>query len=169
MTARKTLPIGIIIMTLVFALAALGVGYAWWTEQLTASGSIQTGSIDVKIENVELGEDDPLKVGECNFKLSDGGKGIRIQIKNAYPGYRCRPKFSLNNYGSVPAKVTGVTITNSSGGVGLIPGGALADRSMLNPSVPKAADFNIQITQEAGQRGSYEFSVSIDVTQGNAP
>jgi len=42
MSARKTLPIGIILMILMMALAALGVGYAWWTEQLTATGTIQT-------------------------------------------------------------------------------------------------------------------------------
>jgi len=83
MSARKSLPIGIILMILMMALAALGVGYAWWTEQLTTTGTIQTGSIDVKLENATNTEFDPLDLASCNPKISGDGKSISVVINNA--------------------------------------------------------------------------------------
>jgi predicted ribosomally synthesized peptide with SipW-like signal peptide len=169
MSARKTLPIGIIVMTLMIALAGLGVGYASWTEQLTAGGSIQTGSIDVKMEDVEIGEDDPLEVGRCEYELTGDEKGINLIIQNAYPGYRCKPKFYLTNHGTVPAKVMSVNITNSSGEFDLQSGGVLSDSSLLNPGIPMPATLDFQVSENATEDGYYQFSVSIDIAQGNAP
>jgi len=169
MSARKTLPIGVIIMTLMMALAALGVGYAWWTEQLTANGSIQTGSIDVKMENVTVIEDDALQVGECSFSLTGDGKEMNVSLTNAYPGYSCKPIFKLNNHGTVPAKVTSVKLLGASEAVNVQTSGALADKTMLNPGVATPAEFNILVSKNAKQGSKYQFSILINVAQGNAP
>lgn len=156
-------------MTLMMALAALGVGYAWWTEQLTASGSIQTGSIDVKMENVAIVEEDPLQVGECSFNLAGDGKEMNISISNAYPGYNCKPVFKLNNHGTVPAKVTSVKLLGATEAIGVQASGALADKTMLNPGISTPADFNIIVSKSAQQGSKYQFSILINVAQGNAP
>jgi len=44
--------LGLICLTLVLALGALGIGYAAWTDTITISGTVNTGSVDLKI--VEL-------------------------------------------------------------------------------------------------------------------
>lgn len=176
MSARKTLPIGIIIMILMMALAALGVGYAWWTEQLTATGTIQTGSIDVQIEGIGYSTVDPLNTATCSFKPSGDGKTMTISIGNAYPGYICTINFNLINYGSVPAKITGVTLPSSQSEFSVTPSGVLVTKDGLNPSSDelssfsqKPAQFIVEINPSAGQKSSYTFEVGIDIAQGNAP
>jgi len=169
MSARKTLPIGIIVMILMMALAALGVGYAWWTEQLTATGTIQTGSIDVQMEGVSYSTVDPLDIATCSSKLSGDGKSMTITIDNAYPDYVCTIDFSLTNHGSVPAKITDVSLPSSHPAYNVIPFGELVARDWLNPSSPKPASFKVEINPGADQKSSYTFEVGIDIAQGNAP
>jgi len=169
MSARKTLPIGIIVMILMMALAALGVGYAWWTEQLTATGTIQTGSIDVQMESISYSTVDPLDIATCSSKLSGDGKSMTITIGNAYPGYVCMIDFKLTNHGSVPAKITDVTLPSSHSAYNVVPSGELVNRDGLDPSSPKPARFKVEINPGADQNSSYTFEVGIDIAQGNAP
>jgi len=44
--------IGILILTLVFALGAVGVGYAMWSDTISISGTVKTGSLDLDITGV---------------------------------------------------------------------------------------------------------------------
>lgn len=151
------------------ALAALGVGYAWWTEQLTTTGTIQTGSIDVQIEGVAYSTIDPLNTATCNSSPSGDGKTMTITIGNAYPGYICIINFNLTNHGSVPAKIADVTLPSSQSGFSVTPSGVLVTEDGLDPSSPKPAQFKVEIKPGASQRSSYTFEVGIDITQGNAP
>ena len=169
MSARKTLPIGIIVMILMMALAALGVGYAWWTEQLTATGTIQTGSIDVQMEGISYSTNDPLDIATCSSKLSGDGKSMTITMGNVYPGYVCMIDFDLTNHGTVPAKITDVTLPSSHLAYNVIPSGELVVRDELNPSSPKPGRFKVEIKPGADQKSSYTFEVGIDIAQGNAP
>jgi len=169
MSARKSLPIGIILMILMMALAALGVGYAWWTEQLTTTGTIQTGSIDVKLENATVSEFDPLDVASCNPKISGDGKSISVVINNAYPDYTCIINFNLINVGTVPAKITNVNLPVVNEEYGVVPSGALVSKPMLDPGKPEVANFFVRVQPEAARSVNYEFDFSIDIAQGNAP
>ena len=168
MTARKTLPIGIIVMILMMALAALGVGYAWWTEQLTATGTIQTGSIDVQIEGLASAEQDPLNVTECSPKISSDGKAMTVTVENAYPGYVCTLNFALINHGSVPAKVSGVTLPASEPAFDLTTDGVLQTGAELAPSIAMPGRIRVSILSGASQRANYTFNIGITIVQGNA-
>jgi predicted ribosomally synthesized peptide with SipW-like signal peptide len=42
--------IGLICLTLVIALGALGIGYAAWTDTVTMSGTVNTGTVDIVVE-----------------------------------------------------------------------------------------------------------------------
>jgi hypothetical protein len=44
--------IGLIMMALVLALGTLGVGYAMWSDTVTIDGTVNTGSVDIVIEDV---------------------------------------------------------------------------------------------------------------------
>ena len=169
MSARRSLPIGIIVMILMMALAALGVGYAWWTEQLTATGTIQTGSIDVQIKSISTQEDDPLDVASCTPTLSIDNKILTVTIDNAYPEYACTVRFNFVNLGSVPAKITSMSLPIEEGEFGIIPSGALISKPRLDPASPQGADFYIRIQPGAQQKASYQFNFGIGVTQSNAP
>jgi predicted ribosomally synthesized peptide with SipW-like signal peptide len=169
MSARKSLPIGIIVMILMMALAALGVGYAWWTEQLTTTGTIQTGSINVKLENATTSEFDPLDVASCSTNISGDGKSISVVITDAYPACTCSIKFNLINVGTIPAKITNVNLPVDNDGYGVEPSGALVSKPVLAPGKPEGATFFVRVKPGAAQSANYQFDFSIDVTQGNAP
>jgi predicted ribosomally synthesized peptide with SipW-like signal peptide len=169
MSARKSLPIGIIVMILMMALAALGVGYAWWTEQLTTTGTIQTGSINVKLENATTSEFDPLDVASCSTNISGDGKSISVVITDAYPAYTCSIKFNLINVGTIPAKITNVNLPVDNDGYGVEPSGALVSKPVLAPGKPEGATFFVRVKPGAAQSANYQFDFSIEVTQGNAP
>lgn len=169
MPARKSLPIGIILMILMMALAALGVGYAWWTEQLTVTGTIQTGSINVKLENITISEFDPLDVASCDPNISGDGKSISVVINNAYPEYTCIINFNLINVGNVPAKITNVNLPGDNEEYGVVPSGALVSKPMLVPGKPVEANFFVRVRPGAAQNANYQFDFSIDIAQGNAP
>jgi predicted ribosomally synthesized peptide with SipW-like signal peptide len=166
MSARKSLPIGIIIMIFMMALSALGIGYAWWTEQLTATGSIQTGNIDIKMENLRVTEGDSLQVGDCLYELSGDQKVITVTINNAYPKYTCSIDFTLNNYGTVPAKITNINLPILKGEFIIVP---KLKETMLLTSQPVTGNFFIEIRQKAAEDTKYQFDLSFDVVQANAP
>jgi hypothetical protein len=42
--------IGLICLTLVFALGAMGVGYAMWTDTIEIEGQVNTGTVDIVVE-----------------------------------------------------------------------------------------------------------------------
>lgn len=169
MSARKSFPIGIIVMMMMMALAVLGVGYAWWTEQLTATGAIQTGSIDVRMENTTVEEGDPLSVATCSGTVSADGKTLTVTIDNAYPGYTCGLNFGLTNYGTVPAKITGLKRPNSTTEYNINAAGELSLREGLNPAISKSASIAIEILEGAAQSTNYRFDFSMEIAQGNAP
>jgi predicted ribosomally synthesized peptide with SipW-like signal peptide len=43
--------LGIILLVIVVAMGALGVGYAAWTDEVTISGTVNTGSLDINVVN----------------------------------------------------------------------------------------------------------------------
>jgi len=43
--------IGLLALALVLALGALGVGYAAWTDTITIKGTVNTGNVDIVVEN----------------------------------------------------------------------------------------------------------------------
>jgi predicted ribosomally synthesized peptide with SipW-like signal peptide len=169
MASRSTLPFGIIVMILMMALAVLGVGYAWWSEQLVSTTTIQTGSIQVILDEITIVEDDDLDVGSCSSKISSDGKIITVLVGNSYPSYSCRITFKLTNTGSVPARLAGISMPGNNDEYRIEATGALVDRPVLNPSAPREAAFFIQIRPGASQDSSYRFDIRLDVQQGNAP
>ncbi len=50
---KKALPVGTMFLVLVIALAFLGVGYAFWSETLTISGTVETGEVDVEFSTYD--------------------------------------------------------------------------------------------------------------------
>jgi len=70
--------IALISLALVLALGALGVGYAAWTDTIFIGGTVQTGSLDLVVEDVS---------GTDLYKLEDGS----LYRVHWYDGYRPDP------------------------------------------------------------------------------
>lgn len=132
---RKT--VYMLVGLLVVMLAALGVGYALWFEDLKVHGDVTTGELDVQFslydpiewfsdEDNVLIEDVPaskfagmgcssafvdysglLDSPEGTDPSDDGYEVIRFTASGMYPSYHCRLQFDITNTGSVPVHFYG--------------------------------------------------------------
>jgi hypothetical protein len=123
---KKALPVGTMFLILVIALAAVGVGYAFWSETLTIQGTVQTGEVDVEfstylpVECVDtqtgLCEEEPaLKDGAANCTVEwgknntdegdDGSDLLTVTVTGMYPSYHCKVSFDVTSTGNVPVHV----------------------------------------------------------------
>lgn len=83
------------------ALLSLGLAYANWNDNLTISGNVQTGTLDVAFQSNSWGEN-------CTVTVMDNGNTLDVQMANAYPGLTCTVHAVVKNVGSVPAKYAGI-------------------------------------------------------------
>jgi len=111
-----------IFAVLMIALTVAGFAYAHWTETITISGNITTGTFDLRptcsIEILSPTDKDVATVG-CQID----GDTVSYTIENAFPCLTVKAKFDLHNDGVVPAGLylwtvsyddTTVTIFNAS-------------------------------------------------------
>jgi len=70
---RKSLPVGVLVMLLVLALATLGLGYGLWSKTLYINGTVGTGKVDAIFitaftdddNKVDDADKDPGDIGTC--------------------------------------------------------------------------------------------------------
>jgi predicted ribosomally synthesized peptide with SipW-like signal peptide len=125
---KKALPVGTMFLILVIALAAVGVGYALWSETLTITGSVQTGEVDVEFSNQGVEEcidingvltcpepDEKANAANCTVEwlgsegyateLDNGANLLQVTVSGMYPSYHCRVGFDVTSTGNVPVHV----------------------------------------------------------------
>jgi predicted ribosomally synthesized peptide with SipW-like signal peptide len=109
--------VGLLILVLVFALGALGAGYAYWNQNLVISGTVDTGELSVGVAPGTA----PVSTGGASMTIAGNGivikdgyyPAIDVGIVDAYPGYSANATVYFKNLGTVPVKVTDVDFTNS--------------------------------------------------------
>lgn len=98
------------------ALTAIGLTYAQWSETLSLTATISTGSLDVDIVSYNTAKSsDYLKV-QVTTNSNDGDSGadsMTISLQNAYPGAEANITFTLKNVGTIPAKANVVLDKNA--------------------------------------------------------
>lgn len=110
--------IGFIILAVVLALGALGAGYAYWSQTLTVSGSVTTGTLEVGMQPGTIPAPQP-DAGGATYYMNHAGllvesgwwDTIEAGILHAYPGYSVTSELLVKNLGTVPAKVLKVNFT----------------------------------------------------------
>ncbi|BES82297.1 hypothetical protein [Pyrodictium abyssi] len=113
--ARKTRmkPLVLLVALLpLLALTAIGLTYAQWSETLSLSATISTGSLDVDIKANEA-TDVTTSSQYIDVSLSltstdsdQGNEQLSITIEKAYPGAEVNVTFTLENVGTIPALAT---------------------------------------------------------------
>jgi predicted ribosomally synthesized peptide with SipW-like signal peptide len=139
--------IGILALTLVLALGALGIGYAKWSDTVTINGNVQTG--DVQFCAAEEGTFALFTSDECGSGHKDAGAlgttcnplhlgsgqpvppkdvactdanwidchTLSITVTNGYPFYTAGVDFTVCNNGTIPIKIWQLKVTDPSGQV----------------------------------------------------
>lgn len=117
----KRLPVFTLALGWLLMLALAGIAYGLWKERLQLNGTVYTGEVDVGFVGLEVIEDvahdgeiaqessDEAATCEATFydqnPDSDGLEGLTVTVEDAYPGYRCRVIFRVQNLGTVPVAV----------------------------------------------------------------
>jgi hypothetical protein len=78
MKERKTIPVGVLFMILILALASLGVGYGLWRADLSVTGFVHTGDVDAVFSRTFTDDDnvvnmsayDSLDTGDCPVSVA---------------------------------------------------------------------------------------------------
>jgi hypothetical protein len=130
--------IGFLALALVLALGALGVGYALWQDTVTITGEVNTGNLILGVKDIGTNDpaDPPTADPQCgnghneeqkdvayfvsvNGTLKEGCPGYYADItetfNHVYPYYGPMVTVEIKNCGSVPLRITGMTLTNFSG------------------------------------------------------
>lgn len=145
------------------ALAVLGLGYAWWTETLTINGTLTTGKLEVKfVDGVTKSCSSYI---ECTATVSD--TSISVTVVNAYPCGWCNITFTINNTGTIPAKVKAINISPSPALSVSIDG--LSVGTIILPNQTVSPVLKIHATEAADETTTYTFTVTIEFGQFNAP
>lgn len=172
-------------LALVLSLALVGLGLAWWTDTLTIAGSVETGEVDVLftgaftdddgvVNDPLIDPDDPLdpptydkNVAMKEAVISEDGKTLTCVITNGYPSYAPTTYFTITNTGTVPVKITGVTVTPPAGGEVQVTVPDLVDE-VIDPDDSLDGVCIQHVTEAAAENSTYTYTVTINAVQWNA-
>jgi len=92
------------------ALMVAGFAYAHWTETITISGTVTTGTFNLEPSaDIEILSPTDKNVATVSSDITDDT--VSYTIENAFPCLTVRAKFDLHNDGSVPAGLYKWTVT----------------------------------------------------------
>ncbi|MEW6770250.1 MAG: hypothetical protein AB1330_02535 [Bacillota bacterium] len=172
-------------LALVLSLALVGLGLAWWTDQLTIAGTVGTGEVDVvftgaftdddgTVNDPSIDPSDPLdpptydkNVAMKEAAISEDGKTLTCTITNGYPSYAPTTYFTITNTGTVPVRITAVTVTPPAGGEVEVTVPDLVGE-VIDPEASLNGVCYQHVTEAAAENSSYTYTVTIDAIQWNA-
>lgn len=100
-------------LALMLVLGLVGGAYAAWTDAVTIEGTVETGDIDLEFQSASVKEQYADNAGVATFSVTIPGgdpKSLKIDIGNAYPDYWAEAQFNIKNEGTVPVKVSKITV-----------------------------------------------------------
>lgn len=112
---KKSLPIGVLVMVFVVLLAAAGLSYGYWTDSLEATGTLDTGHMDVHWADAYGGPGvtNTPGAGDCSIWIS--GETLRVDLDTIQPGFYCVLHVKIVNDGTVPVDLDNFDWGYSSG------------------------------------------------------
>ncbi|WP_027717940.1 hypothetical protein [Desulfovirgula thermocuniculi] len=159
-------------LLLVLAFALMGAAFAAWTETLNINGSVATGNLDVAFSsatsNDPQGTNDPdqnYDVGVTTATISDDQNTLTITAANTYPGYTATVTYKVKNTGSIPVKLTGVTVNNSHSQI------TVSATQPNNAIIPVGGEWEGTITHtvndNAAENATYTYTATVNAVQFN--
>lgn len=124
--------IGLLCLALVLALGTLGVGYAMWSDEVTIEGTVDTGTLrlgifraiverleqDKDVATVDLSfEGEILEKEFAGFGTQMAYEKLVVALNNTFPCLTVDIAFYLASVGTIPLHITGINITDPSGGL----------------------------------------------------
>lgn len=177
---------------LMIALSAFGFAYAHWKDTVQIEGTVKMGEFIVGIldssvvvtettNGVPEGEFKVPKpwVANTTVTLKDSEtsthhvptqkvwKTMIVNITNAYPQYDVHINFSLKNAGTIPANITGVTVTKIPTTAATFTFTPVLLHRQIDPCTEVKATLKIVFLQTAEECHTYTFKITIEAIQWN--
>lgn len=170
--------LALICLALVISLGGLGVGYAMWSDTVTISGPVTTGTADVCVKDVSSNEAIPGNADpQCLIGDNSEGKDVayvsyeiidcdevRFTVHNAYPYYSVISHFTVCNQGTIPVRWQQPMLTDYDPTVMTL---SAWDGSQLEPGDCNDFTFQVCFLQPAQQNATYSFTIQVKYVQWN--
>lgn len=104
-----------IALVLAVSLMIMGSGYAYWTDALVISNTVDTGKFDVnfvKLQQHPRAESGKYMDAKVTIDPQDSKK-ITFKVTDMYPGGYARYDIAVKNNGTLPAKLNGADVVIS--------------------------------------------------------
>lgn len=172
----------VMVMVMVFALALSGIAYAAWTDTLYINGTVATGNLDAMfIPATNPTDNDPsgCDVGTVAAEIgdltgdTDGDSGtadkLTVTLDNAYPGYIATIPYTIQNTGSIPVKLSEITLSGVDAGALSVTGQDLTHPQTIAKNGTVSGSLVVEVLDGADESmtgaNSYKFDVQYDITQ----
>lgn len=164
--------IGLLLLVLVLALGALGVGYAMWDKTLYIDGTVNTGEVNMEI--ISASSDDPpgtidyakdKDVGSTAVSYVIGSQSITVTVTNGYPCYEVYVHFTAHNNGTVPVRLQDIIVTNPDPCITVDAWDGMGEQ--IHPSQNADNTIYIHVEQCAEELATYTFDVEFYYVQYN--
>lgn len=185
-----------LVWLLILALGTLGVAQAWWTQDLTVQGAVDTGKLEAKWVYASCEERQPWPgmenpgeplpgVGSTTTQIDAVDLSLlHVTLSNAYPEYAVQCTVKYENTGSVPWTIRGFSIHQGQNLTNCTwDGGGGQDKSMecdqldvvfedgvgstVTPGNKVSSTLLVHVDQGAAEDTTYAFTVKICVSQPN--
>lgn len=144
-------------------LGSLGTGYAAWSDSLRSSGTVSTGTLDMRFTADSAVSGSENTVGHCNLTRED--KKLTVVIDHGYPDYTCTLTMQMKNVGTLPAVAyaTAEIAAASQLDWNVANCQSLVDHStVFQPNETKSCTAVVKVKQAASQGADYTFSLRLD-------
>jgi hypothetical protein len=177
MFGRKSLPIGVMFLLLIVALASLGVVYGHWSKYLWVKGRVETGDVNAELSLGPITDNETVKdIASCTAALYDDPSSpdnipevLKVTMHDGYPQYECTVEFDVHSVGTIPIRVSRpywIAEPNWTAlQVSFDP--CYPDGVQLHKSERDWCTLRIWVNQEADQHAVYEFKAEIYAVQYN--
>ena len=165
----------VVIMSLLFLLLLLAVGYAAFSDVLSISGTANAkGTFNLEFQNAEIVTLVGVNEEGTKAEISEDKNTLQVNVADlAYPGAGVEFSVDIVNVGSIPAQVNAVTPTNITGSEHIKIEG-LEAITTAHPTIEAGGKCNIHFTVEwpqdkaenLGEDGeNTSFGLEIEYTQ----
>ena len=99
--------LGVLCIALVIALGTFGVGYATWSDNVTVEETVYSGTWEVELTGPGCDLADTCEDATCDVAI-DSAETLTVDIDDAPPCCSGNITFTIENVGTIPAKITKV-------------------------------------------------------------
>lgn len=174
-------------VALILALGMSGLAYATWSETLTISGTVKTGTVDVEWSEVDNWDTEPegkdVSYITCEIDEKDSNL-LHVTVHNAYPSIHYYNVVDIHCVGTIPVHLYGVYVPPTDPVI-QVDITYWYDEGATKPVIELPVQLHqceriyalihVHITQDAeqgrgiGETPPYTFTAQIDAVQWNMP